>query len=313
MTLRGVIREVQAAQRRAEREEKRRQRELEKRIREAEKLAEHEQAVLEVDEFLNYIDVISSIHKDCGFVWDWEEVWRSKSPAEPDKVNRRQLGAQQRIDSYKPSFFDKLLKRTEVKKDELNEELETAITEDNYEYQDSVEDYEDAYSEWEKLRELASRILKGDTDAYLEAIQEAEPFEEIYEYGSSFNTNVISKDIIEVLFQVNDEQVIPKETKTVLKTGKLSVKNMTKTRYYELYQDYVCGSTMRVARELFALLPIKRVLVTATCKMLNTSTGHKEEKPILSVIMPRDTIEELNFQMIDPSDSMTNFVHNMKF
>ncbi len=113
--------------------------------------------------------------------------------------------------------------------------------------------------------------------------------------------------------KVNSEEVIPNEVKTQLKSGKLSVKPMSKTRFYELYQDYICGGVLRVARELFALLPVEFVIVTAVGELLNTKTGYLDEQPILSVIIPRDTINRLNFDLLDPSDSMENFSHNMKF
>jgi len=88
---------------------------------------------------------------------------------------------------------------------------------------------------------------------------------------------------------------------------------MPKTKYYELYQDYVCGAVLRVARELFALFPIEMIIVTAVAELLNTKTGHLEIQPILSVVIPRETINKLNFELIDPSDSMGNFLHQMKF
>jgi len=71
----------------------------------------------------------------------------------------------------------------------LQEKLEEATEEDLAEYTDLMEDYRDAKSEWEKLRSLAKKNTDGEVVAYLEAIEEAEPFEEIYEYGSSFDTN----------------------------------------------------------------------------------------------------------------------------
>lgn len=101
--------------------------------------------------------------------------------------------------------------------------------------------------------------------------------------------------------------------KKILKSGKLSVKDMPKTKYFQLYQDYVCGSAIRLARELFALLPTDMVIVNVLGEVLNTKTGHLEESPILSVAIPRETLQKLNFDMLDPSDSMENFVHNMKF
>jgi hypothetical protein len=112
---------------------------------------------------------------------------------------------------------------------------------------------------------------------------------------------------------VNSDEVIPSEVKGLLKSGKLSVKKMPKTRFYELYQDYVCGCVLRVARELFALLPIEMVIVNAVGNLLNTQTGYMEEQPILSVAIPRKTLEGLNFEMLDPSDSMSNFIHRMTF
>ena len=45
--------------------------------------------------------------------------------------------------------------------------------------------------------------------------------------------------LVEAAIQVHEKDVIPKESKTLLKSGKLSVKPMPKTKYDELYQDCV--------------------------------------------------------------------------
>jgi hypothetical protein len=108
-------------------------------------------------------------------------------------------------------------------------------------------------------------------------------------------------------------EVIPTETKTLLQTGKVSVKRMPQTKYLELYQDYICGCVLRIANETFALLPFKTVIVTAVSDILNTNTGHLEAMPVLSAVIPRATLARLNLQAIDPSDSMRNFVHQMDF
>jgi hypothetical protein len=112
---------------------------------------------------------------------------------------------------------------------------------------------------------------------------------------------------------VNNNSVIPKDYKALLKSGKVSVGKLSKTKFFELYQDYVCSAILRVSRELFALLPINMVVVNAIGELLNTSTGYFERKSILSVLIPRDTLERLNFEMLDPSDSMDNFLHKMSF
>lgn len=88
---------------------------------------------------------------------------------------------------------------------------------------------------------------------------------------------------------------------------------MTKSNYNELYQDYVCSVVLRIAREIFALVPINEIVITAKDEMLDSKTGYKNLEIILSVFIVRNTIESLNLNNIDPSDSMQNFIHNMNF
>jgi len=191
--------------------------------------------------------------------------------------------------------------------------IEDGKAKDEQLYQDALNEYKQKYVDWEAIRELASKILSGDVDAFVEAIRQADPFSEISQLGSSVELKSDGSNLIEATLRVNGEDVIPNEMKTLLKSGKHSVKKMTKTRFYELYQDYVCGGALRVAREIFTLLPIEMTIVTAVGELLNTKTGYMEEQPILSVAIPRDTLNRLNFAMLDPSDSMDNFLHKMKF
>ena len=119
--------------------------------------------------------------------------------------------------------------------------------------------------------------------------------------------------ILEAKLAIHGSDVIPTEIKSLLKSGKLSTKAMPVGRFNELHQDYVCSCALRVGRELLAILPDDLVIVTALDNVLNSSTGHMEEQPILSVAFSRSTVDGLNLETIDPSDAMKNFVHNMSF
>jgi len=131
--------------------------------------------------------------------------------------------------------------------------------------------------------------------------------------GSSASVEAISVTHVEVDLFVNSSDVIPAEVKTLTATGKLSVKKMSVSQTHDIYQDYVCSSALRAAREVFATVPVQVVLVHAIGELLNTATGHVEPTAILSVLMPRETMHRLHFEAIDASDSMQNFMHRMKF
>ena len=311
--MRSTMRSIAAAQRRAERDAKRRQRELERQQKELEWMEERERASYEVEVYDNYLAVLVSVHKDCGLRWDWEKTAKSNPPKEPAPKFLHEDGAKRDLKEYKPGISDKLLRRVDKKQNDLKQAIEDAKHIDEKEYQDAIAKYSADYTEWKELKELAHKVNLGDTDAYETVVNKIDPFSEISALGSSIHFHCDDSDVIEVTLHTHGEDVIPKEQKTLLKSGRLSVKNLPKTRFYELYQDYVCGATLRVARELFALLPIDMQIITSMASLLNTSTGHMEEQPILSVAIPRKTIQGLEFDHLDPSDSLTNFVHNMNF
>lgn len=312
MSWSGHLRSLQAAQNRNERAARKRQNELKRQQVNLEKMQELERANYEVQVYENYLDILLSIHKDCGNPMDWQLIQSSVPPLEPSKNNALEMSARSNLVNFKPGVMDKLLNRVESKRAQLNNAIIDAKQNDEELYQVALNEFNQQLADWKEITEISRKVIQGEPESYLEAIKNVDPFSEIQQLGSYLEFNVHGNIILANLF-VKGEEVIPLESKTLLKSGKLSVKKISKSYFYELYQDYVCGAVLRIARELFALLPIEMAIITATGSLLNTKTGYFEEKPILSIAIPRSTLENLNFELIDPSDSMSNFVHRMKF
>lgn len=302
MSFKSTIRKINAANKRAIRESERRRRELQRRQREVQKLQEFEAARLEVEIYENRVEVLKSIHKDCSETFNWELIKSEDPPFLPGETGHYEKEAREKLRNYKPGILDKMFNRSEVRKKLLEQEIQKAKEVDQQEYKN-----------WQERIQLAKDVLTGDKDTYIRIIEELAPLNDINEIGSSISFSVLDSKTIEASVSVHSEDVIPNTIKSLTSTGKLSSKKMPKGQYNELYQDYVCGVVLRIARELFALLPIEVVYIHALADLLNTSTGHLEEQPILSVMIPRKTLERLNFDLIDCSDSMTNFKHNMQF
>lgn len=313
MGYRGFIRAVQADIRRAERNARRRQRELERQQKEYEKMQELARARFEVNRYNNRIDVLLSVHKECGTTWNWQKLKNSSSPKKPILTHSKESIAKMNLDNYKPGFFTKLFGLTEKRLAKLQEAVNAARIEDETHYKNALKQYEEDYQSWKETRNLAEKICAGDAAAYVEAVKEINPFSEISQLGSSVKFTIIDASVIEIELKPNSEKVIPSEIKTLLKSGKLSVKKMPGGQFNELYQDYVCSCLIRVSREIFALLPVEMAILHVSAQLLNSKTGYKEDCTIVSAAVPRKTIESLNFEKIDPSDSMGNFVHNMTF
>ena len=169
------------------------------------------------------------------------------------------------------------------------------------------------YKEFESLKKFSERVVAGDVDAYLEIISEIKPYDDLLDYGSSFEVGTDRKDVLEVEFHVKSEEVVPAVEVSLKANGTLSEKEMSKTNYYALMQDYICSTMIRVARDSFALLPVEKVYVHAVDDVLNTATGHQDEVTLVSVEFDRARLQSLNMELIDPSDAITGFNNNMKF
>jgi hypothetical protein len=292
----ATLRAILAAERRREREAQRRLRELERQEREQKKLSDKEKARLEVETNEKRVELLRSVHKEQGEVWDWPAVAASLPPPRPQKHSFHEQKANQRFIVLQPE-----------KKEAALFMLEQARSQDEQDFQAAMQSYSEQMAEWEKLKNMARRILAGEHRAYTEALVEFNQFADISDLGSSINFTIHNAKLVECVLKVSGKQIIPAEVKTLTASEKVSVKLMPKGLFHEIYLDYLCGCVLRVAREVFALLPVDTILVTAVADSLDSRTGLTMEQPVLSVVMPRADVTSLNFDRLVPSDAMDIF------
>ena len=289
----------EAGARRSEREARKRLRELERQIKERAKLSALEQARLEVEAHENALEVLLSVHKEQTAPMEWARIATALPPHPPVRSGRREFAALLR------HGIAELQNAAEIG----SAAVEQARAMDELEHQAERERYESELGEWERMRALAMRVLKGEAGAYSAAVSEFSSLGEMAHLGSSIHIMVRSPKLVECVLTVNGREVIPAEVKSLTAAGKLSVKAMPKARFHEIYQDYVCGCVLRLAREVLALLPVDQVLVTGAVKGVDAATGQSADVPVLSAAISREAVERLEFERLDPSDSMENFPH----
>ncbi|MBE7157707.1 MAG: hypothetical protein INR62_04615 [Rhodospirillales bacterium] len=292
-------RRQQAAWRREERASRRRQKELERLIKERTKLSELEQARLDVEVHENAIEELLSVHREQSERINWPRLASALPPHAPAQIGRHEFAAllAQGIAPRPATVHGN------------DATVEEAHLNDEEAHRQAQADHQSRIAEQQRLQALAKRVLAGQPQAYSEAIAEFSPFEGIAALGSSIHLTVHGPKLIGCVLTVHGREVIPAEAKSLTAAGKLSVRPMPRERFHEIYQDYVCGCALRVARELLALLPVDTVLVTASVDGIDSRTGSRADLPVLSVAFDRVAVERLSFERLDPSDAMENFVH----
>lgn len=129
--------------------------------------------------------------------------------------------------------------------------------------------------------QMASRVLSGDVDAYLDVIERMRPVDDLALYSGDFEFGTDSSSYIEVEFCVYPERVLRNDLSDAL------------------LEEFISAVSIRVARDLMALLPVSKVLVHIDIRG-NT---------ILSVIFTRNTLHSINFRNNCASNIVREFPH----
>lgn len=281
---------------------KRKNRQLRQRARGMNKLEAAEQAKLEVELYENELELLTSAHKESHTPVLWKAVRDSLPPFAEDQQGPRERQAELALKAYQPAFWNKWFKAQDKKLLELEQNMAKAKQED-----------EEEYRSWTSLTRTAAGVLDGDPHFYRQVIDDMLGYEEITGSGGRLQYSIKDPQTAEVVWEGLTNTLIPTEVKSLTKNGKVSVKAMTKTQYYGLYQDFACSWVLRIALDLFAVLPLETVYVHAYEERVDTATGFPGQAVVLSVAVERKTLAALNLDAIDPSDSLANLEHRMSF
>lgn len=312
-TWKSILRELDAANKRMVREAERQQRLALREQALLQKQDELFRAELEVEEFNERMSQLTTIHHDVGETLDWNEIVNLEPPSFPSADCSAERKALRMLNRYRPTWLQRLFGQVENKRRELEKNVAQAKLLDGYNNQKAIEQYDSAMEQWSQLHQMAVSINQGQLSAYQQAILEINPLSEIQEMGGEIRFSVPDSITVITTILVDGEKIVPRQIKTLTSRGKLSVKAMPKTKAYEVYEDFVCGCALRTARELFAILPIACTVVHIEMPLLDQATGYTTNCTILSVVIHRSILEQINISATDSSEAIKLFPHRVKF
>lgn len=146
---------------------------------------------------------------------------------------------------------------------------------------------DDSYNQqmWSYYYSVAPNVLNGSIDTYLQLIYEVNPLDDLLDYGTNFEFGTDDPDKIEVEYTVNTD-VLSQARRT-----------MNRQDYHDLLEDFVCSLSIRIARDMFALLPVNYTVVHAVV----------DNQTVLLVDFDRGALSRIKFGYIDPSDTIKRF------
>jgi len=280
---------------------------------EAAKAAERQRAADEVELFANYLQVLTSIHRDLVLDTDWTAVASAPPPSPPVSSAEHEDAAIAALEGYSPGFWARLSGAAGRERRALERAVAVARAQDASAHQAAVALHRAQLADHAARVELSYRVLRQDPEGYRVAMESLAGLDDLVELGVDVGAAEVEPDAVALTCAVRDDEIVPPEDVKLSAAGKLTTKKWADSKYWGLYQDFVCGCALRLAREAMGLLPVSRVVVNVSTRMLNTSTGHIEPSTILGVHFTRPALAAINFAAVDASDSLANFNWRMKF
>ncbi|WP_136606656.1 hypothetical protein [Paenibacillus dokdonensis] len=264
--------------------------------------SEAEKSAFEVEWYENQLEWITSIHQICGEPISWDQIAAAAAPFRRGEAGPREKLAEENYRDFKPTRMQKLLKQDAGMMQELSDQITQAREQDQQDY-----------LQWKNLTDFAHSILEGNRTAYLRVLEEMAPLEDLLTLGSGLEFNVLNAAAVEVEMDVNSGQMIPVESKQLTEEGILTASPLNIEEQHEMERKYVCGSVLRIARELFAVLPLDTVLVHARDTKVVRDTGQEEYVTVLSVEFERGMLSNVDMEQEACPQLLEQFRHHIKY
>ncbi len=127
-----------------------------------------------------------------------------------------------------------------------------------------------------------------------------------FEYDEKNKTFFIDLDLPEI-------EHLPKETASILQSGKLSVKKKSEKQLKEEYAKCVTGLGLLVAGISFmSSAGIEKVNISAYTQRIDKKDGQTKDDYIYSIQLDRENFSKINYPKINPVNAFQNFTHTME-
>lgn len=135
---------------------------------------------------------------------------------------------------------------------------------------------------WNYCRKVANKVLSGDIDSYLDTIEALRPVDDLLLYGCDFEFGTDKSSYIEAEFNAKAEELLPNGVQD------------------PLFEELVCGTTIRVAKDIIAMLPVSKVIVHAVI----------ESDTVLSVLFEKRIMVRMDYKNMAAKDIVARFKNN---
>jgi hypothetical protein len=232
-----------------------------------------------------------SIHKKGPEIRDWKKLLDRPAPPKPKRTTEAESLIRKKIADRSPTGLRYALLKTRLQK---------AIRQDERTFRRATKDYEEKYRRWEDEHDYADKMCNEHPDFYAKLLKEK---------SANFYDGLIP---CELDTNINVRILKTGERRLIFTTNMTIKWEVLGTISFIPDDDLIiAGLALRTGRNSFAEYPADLVFLNYWDKEVIPRSGHEKRVCRLSVAFPRELFLSLNFDRLDPVESMENFEHRI--
>lgn len=249
----------------------------------------------EAEALARRIAELTQCHRVAYRPTDWASV-ALKPRIQVIRTNDREAEARRALNSFRPTFFQRLFGLDRDKRRALAARVAEAVVEDEKAYRTAWKAAQRENSQIDFACKLAELDLRTINDAVAEHTEIAAAAGAVRRYRFAVPT----KGRFQILLEAYDLVDLPSEEAERQPNGRALFKPMPQGRRHQLHGANVCASALRFAVEMLGFLPLDQVEVIVHGDLRDSGTGLFERHPILHLTLTHQQAAATPFGPVDP-------------
>jgi|GEM_PF-6931394 len=163
-----------------------------------------------------------------------------------------------------------------------------------------------------EVQQVYQKLRAGDDGALMKVIKSQQKLSGIHKLARGLGFTV-EKGLVHAVLALHSPSIVPDFQLKSMPSGKLAEVKMPRETSLKIYRAYASSAVLKVASDLFRLVPIGNVVVSAIAPCKVADSEYEEEWPVLSANLLRKPVMQMDMPNVDAVVALKAFQSSERF
>lgn len=216
------------------------------------------------------------------------------------------------VREYEQKLKDRQKRAMEKSNAQDLSELESYIRQITGLHHETIDKIDWAVQTRPEAKQVYEKMRAGDDGTLMKVIKSQQTLTGIHKLGRGLGFTV-ENGLIHAILALHNRSIVPDFHLKYMPSGKLTEVKMPREKSLKLYRAYASSAAIKVASDLFRLVPSRHLVVTAIAPCQVADSEYDEEWPVLSVNFLRKDVMDMDMPNVEPVAALRAFQNSERF